>query len=69
MSPSLEHRVGGLERTHASRCRTRYLFRGMDETHAQVQARIRVMIASGEASRNDQFVIFAWRSPAESDEG
>jgi hypothetical protein len=41
----------------------------MDETHAQVQARIGVMIASGKASRTDEFVIFAWRSPAESDEG
>jgi len=37
----------------------------MDETQARVQARIRVMIANGEASRNDRFVIFAWRSPAD----
>jgi hypothetical protein len=36
----------------------------MDETHTELDARIDAMIASGEASRNDQFITFAWESPA-----
>jgi hypothetical protein len=65
MNPSLERRVDALEKAHAAHCRTHYLFRGMDETHAQVQVRIRAMIASGEASRNDRFVTFSWLPPAD----
>ncbi len=65
MSLSMERRVDGLERAHAAQCRTHYLFRGMDETRAQVQARIRAKIASGAASRTDQFIIFSWKSPEE----
>ena len=60
MKPSLERRVRCVERVRAAQCRTHYLFRGMDESHEQVQARIRGKIASGEASRSDQFVIFSW---------
>jgi len=64
MNLSLERRVDGLERARAARCRTHYLFRGMGETYAQVQTRIRAMIASGEASRSDRFITFSWRDPA-----
>jgi hypothetical protein len=65
MNPPLERRVDGLERAHAPRRRVRYLFQGTDETDAQVQARKDAMIASGEASRSDQFIIFEWRSSAD----
>jgi hypothetical protein len=64
MNPPLERRVGGLEKAHAARRRDRYLFRRTNETDAQVQARIDAMIASGQASRSDRFVIFEWRSSA-----
>jgi hypothetical protein len=63
MRLSLARRLDSLEKAHAARCRTHYLFRGMDETDPQVDARIDAMIASGEAGRNDQFVIFSWKSP------
>jgi hypothetical protein len=64
MNLSLVRRIHSLERARAVSRRTHYLFRGMDETPAQLQARIDAMIASGEASRNDQFITFAWESPA-----
>jgi hypothetical protein len=65
MSLPLERRIDRLEKASAARRRPRYLFRGMDETWAQVEARMRAMIASGEASRDDQFVMFEWRSSAD----
>jgi hypothetical protein len=63
MKPSLERRARCLERIRAAQCRTHYLWQDMDETDDQVEARIRAMIASGEASPNDRFVTFCWRSP------
>jgi hypothetical protein len=55
-------RIERLESARAARRRTHYLFRGLDETNAQVDARISAMIASGAAGRNDRFVIFSWKS-------
>jgi hypothetical protein len=63
MKPSLQRRACCVERFRAARCRTDYLFQDMDETYDQVQARIGAKIASGEASPNDRFVTFYWRSP------
>jgi hypothetical protein len=63
MSLSLERRLDKLQKAHAARRRDHYLFRGMDETEPQVDARINAMIARGEASRDDRFVIFSWKSP------
>jgi hypothetical protein len=63
MNPPIERRVDGLERARVAGRRTRFLFLEEDETQAQFQARIRAMIASGEAGRNDRFIAFAWRSP------
>jgi len=60
MRRSLERRVRCVERVRAAQRRTHYFFRGMDETHEQVQARICAKIASGQASRSDQFIEFAW---------
>jgi len=64
MRPSLKRRVGCLERVLAARRRTRYLWQGHEETDTALRARIRAMIASGEAGRDDRFVTFRWRSPA-----
>jgi hypothetical protein len=64
MRPSLERRVGCVERVLAARRRTHYLWQDMDETDEALQARIRARIASGAAGPNDQFVTFRWRSPA-----
>jgi hypothetical protein len=58
-------RLDRLQKAHAARRRTHYLFRGMDETEPQVDARIDAMIASGKAGPNDRFVVFSWRSPAD----
>jgi hypothetical protein len=64
MRPSLERRVGCVERVLAARRRTHYLWQDMDETDEALKARIRARIVSGEAGPNDQFVTFRWRSPA-----
>jgi hypothetical protein len=64
MRPSLERRVSCMERVLVARRRTRYLWQDDDESDAALRARIRAMIASGEAGPNDQFVTFRWRSPA-----
>jgi hypothetical protein len=64
IATSLACRVNGMERVLKGFRQTHYFFRGLDETHADVQARIRARIASGEAAPKDQFVIFRWQSPA-----
>jgi hypothetical protein len=58
MRASLQRRISGMERILTGFRQTHYLFRGLDETHEDVQARIRAKIASGEAGPKDQFVIF-----------
>jgi hypothetical protein len=63
MNSPLGRRVDRLERARVAGRRTRFLFVEEDETQAQLQARIRAMIASGEAGRNDRIIPFAWRSP------
>ena len=63
MRPSLERRVRGVERARAAQRKMRFVWQGTDETSAEVQARIRAMIASGEVGRNDRIIPFAWRSP------
>jgi hypothetical protein len=64
---SLARRFGGVERARAGQRRDRYLWKKADETDEMVDARIEAMIARGEASRNDRFVIFSWRSKADHD--
>jgi hypothetical protein len=67
MNRSLARRINDLARAHVARRRTHYLFRGMDETPGQVDARISAMIASGEACQGDRFVIFSWKSGPDDD--
>jgi hypothetical protein len=64
MRPSLERRVSGMERVVAARRRTHHLWQADDVTDAAHKARIRAMIASGEAGPNDRFITFRWRLPA-----
>jgi hypothetical protein len=63
MSSRLERRVASLERACAARRRDHLLWCLADETQVQVDARIAAMIASGQASRNDRFVVFRSKSP------
>jgi hypothetical protein len=65
MRPSLARRVRGVERARAAHRQIRFVWQGTDDTSAEVQARIRTMIASGEASPTDQFVTFSWGPPAD----
>jgi hypothetical protein len=51
------------EQVCAGQRRTHLFFQDPDETDDVVQARINALIASGEASPSDRFVIFFWRSP------
>jgi hypothetical protein len=64
MRQSLERRVSGMERIVATHRRTHYLWQDDDVTDAAHKARIRAMIASGEAGPSDKFITFRWRLPA-----
>jgi hypothetical protein len=64
MKSPLLNRVCSMERVRAAQSRDHYLWKKTDETDDQVRARIDAMIATGEASRNDRFVTFSWRSEA-----
>jgi hypothetical protein len=61
---NLKGRLFCLERVRAGQFRTHFLWQETDEPCDLVNARIRAMIASGEASPNDRFVTFSWRPPA-----
>jgi hypothetical protein len=64
MRRSLQRRLDVLARKIYSAERPpRFLWKEPTETEAQVQARIRAMIASGEADANDKFCTFGWLPP------
>jgi hypothetical protein len=65
MSLSKERRLDRQQKAHAARRRDHYLFRGMDETEPQIDARIDAMIASRKAGPKDRFIVFSWRLPAD----
>jgi hypothetical protein len=67
MRQALARRIERLGRSCDARRRSHYLFRYEGETAADVQARINAMVASGEARRSDQFVIFSWKYSADDD--
>jgi hypothetical protein len=67
MRPVLTRRIDRLNRSRAAQRRSHYLFRNEGESAADVNARINAMVASGEARRSDQFVIFSWKSSADDD--
>jgi hypothetical protein len=64
MRPSLRRRVSCMERVLMARRRDHYLWQDEDETDEALRARIRARIESGEATPNDRFITFRWRSPA-----
>jgi hypothetical protein len=51
------------EQVRAGERRTHTFFRNPGETQEAVQARIRAKIARGDASPDDRFVTFFWKSP------
>ena len=63
LKPSLERRFHCVEGALIAQRRTHIFFRDPHETQDVVRARIRDKIASGQASPNDRFVTFYWRTP------
>jgi hypothetical protein len=63
----LARRIERLGRSFAARRRSHHLWRDEGETAADVSARIDAMVASGQARRSDQFVIFSWKYSADDD--
>ena len=61
---SADRRLDRAEWSYAAPTRMRFLWQDTDETSEQVKAKMRAMIANGEASPGDQFVIHSWRKPA-----
>ena len=59
----LERRVRRVERDYTAQRRTHFIFQDTHETEDVVRARMRAMIASGEARASDRFVTFSWRAP------
>jgi hypothetical protein len=62
---SLERRLSCMERVLAAHRRTHYLWQDDDVTDAAHSARIRAMIARGEAGPNDKFITFHWQAPGD----
>jgi hypothetical protein len=64
MRRSLQRRLDALaKKIYSAERPPRILWQETTETDAQVQARIRAMIASGKASANDKFCALGWRPP------
>jgi hypothetical protein len=62
---SADRRVDRLEKTRAAPARIRFVWQGAGETYEQVKAKMRAMIANGEANPRDQLVIFTWNASAD----
>lgn len=62
--PSADRRLDRVERNHATPSRMRFIWRAKDETDEQVKAKMRAMIANGEAGPNDQLITYEWGAPA-----
>jgi hypothetical protein len=61
--------LGRMAKDRAAAARTHYLWWNLEETHDMLQARIRAMIASGEAGENDEFITFTWTRSADDNPG
>jgi GH25 family lysozyme M1 (1,4-beta-N-acetylmuramidase) len=62
---SADRRLDRVEADQAAQCRMRHLWRDTDETSEQVRAKMRAMIANGEANPGDKFVVYSWKSSAD----
>jgi hypothetical protein len=69
MKASTLRKADRIAKERAPKRRTRYFWWGQDEPREAVRARIRAAIASGEASRDDCFVICTWTRPEGEDTG
>jgi hypothetical protein len=63
MKASMVRKADRIAKDRAPKPRMHIFWWEQNETHAQVEARIRAKIASGEASETDQFVTFTWTRP------
>ena len=63
MKPSVIRKADRVAKERTPKPRMRFFWWEEDETREMVQARIRAEIASGEAAKNDRFIIFTWRRP------
>ena len=63
MKASLLRKADRVAKERAPKPRIHYFWWELDETWAQLQARIRAKVASGEASENDGCVTFTWTRP------
>jgi hypothetical protein len=62
---SADRRLDRVAGNQAAQSRRRLLWQDTEETSEQVKAKMRAMIANGEANPGDQFVIFSWKSSAD----
>jgi hypothetical protein len=63
MKPSVVRKAHRIAEYRAPKPRMHFLWCEQDEPRDAVRARIRAMIASGEASPNDRLVTFTWTRP------
>jgi hypothetical protein len=66
---SADRRLDRLERVFAAQARVRFVWQGEDETREQVEAKMRAMVANGEASPRDRLVIYRWNASADGGAG
>jgi hypothetical protein len=60
MKLSMVRKVEQVAKERVPEPRTHILWWELDEPRDIVRTRIRAMIASGEASRNDRFIVLSW---------
>ena len=58
--PSLR-RLEGLEKPHAEKPRTHFLFVAAGDSDADIEAQCDRLIAEGKASASDRFIPFCWK--------
>jgi hypothetical protein len=63
MKASLLRKADRVAKDRAPKPEMRFLWWDLNEPYAAVEARIRAMIASGEASETDRFVTCTWTRP------
>jgi hypothetical protein len=66
---SADRRLDRLEKACAAPARIRFVWQGENETQEQVEAKMRAMIANGEASPRDRLIIYKWNASADDGAG
>ena len=62
---SADRRLDRLEKACTAPVRIRFVWQGENETQEQVEAKMRAMIANGEASPRDRLIIYKWNASAD----